>query len=221
MDYHHRRTDGTAIDLPLGKALCVGRNYADHARELGNAVPAEPLLFMKPNTAFAPLGRPLRLPRGRGACHHETELAVLIGQPLRNADARQARAAVAGYGIGLDLTLRDEQNRLKNQGHPWERAKAFDAGCPLSAFLAPEAVDDADALQLRLWVNGELRQDGNTRQMTMAVHELLAYCSRFFTLLPGDVVMTGTPAGVGPLAPGDRLRLQLDTLLEVETQVAD
>src|SRR6056297_1431242 len=103
MNYRHQRPDGRSISLPPGKIVCVGRNYADHARELGNAVPAEPLLFIKPGTALADLLSPLQLPRGRGSCHHEAELAVLIGAPLTASDARAARAAVAGWGLGLDL----------------------------------------------------------------------------------------------------------------------
>ncbi|WP_207060625.1 fumarylacetoacetate hydrolase family protein [Motiliproteus sp. SC1-56] len=218
MSYHHRRPDGRAIDLPIGKIVCVGRNYAEHARELGNAVPKEPLLFLKPNTSHADLAAPLVLPRERGECHHELELCVLIGRPLCGATEEEVATAVAGYGLGLDLTLRDEQNRLKAQGHPWERAKAFDASAPLSGFLPVDAVDDVDQLDLRLWVNGEPRQAGNTNQMTLPVHALIAYCSRFFSLLPGDVVMTGTPAGVGPLNPGDALRMQLGEVLEVRTR---
>lgn len=209
MAYQHRYLDGSPLDLPVGKVVCIGRNYLEHIRELNNAVPETPILFMKPATSLLDLDEPIRLPVGRGECHHEVELAVLIGQELRNADLETARPAVAGYGIALDLTLRDLQNELKKKGHPWEVAKAFDGSCPLSPFLKPEALADPQATDLALRVNGELRQQGNTRQMMIGIFELLAYISTHFTLQPGDVVLTGTPAGVGPLQPGDRLILNL------------
>jgi 2-keto-4-pentenoate hydratase/2-oxohepta-3-ene-1,7-dioic acid hydratase in catechol pathway len=136
-------------------------------------------------------------------------LAVLVGQPLRNADAQMACQAVAGYGVGLDLTLRDLQNELKKKGHPWETAKAFDGSCPLSPFLKPEALPQPQATDLSLRVNGEMRQQGNTQQMMVGIFELMAYISTHFTLRPGDVVLTGTPAGVGPLTSGDILILNL------------
>jgi len=207
--YQHRYLDGSLLDLPVGKVVCIGRNYLDHIRELQNVVPDTPILFMKPATALTTLEQPIQLPVERGECHHEVELAVLVGRLLRNADAETARQAVLGYGIALDLTLRDLQNTLKNKGHPWETAKAFDGACPLSPFLKPEALSEPQAADLSLRVNGQIRQQGNTRQMMVGIFELMAYISTHFTLHPGDVVLTGTPSGVGPLASGDRLILNL------------
>ncbi len=209
MAYQHDYLDGSPLDLPMGKVVCIGRNYLDHIRELNHAVPNTPILFMKPATALLGLDHPIRLPEGRGECHHEVELAVLIGRELHNVDVVTARQAIAGYGIALDLTLRDLQNELKKQGHPWETAKAFDGSCPLSPFLKPEALPDPQAVDLSLRINGAIRQQGNTRQMMMGIFELLAYISTHFTLEPGDVVLTGTPAGVGPLHSGDALTLSL------------
>ena len=209
MGYQHRYLDGSLLDLPVGKVVCIGRNYPDHIRELNSAVPETPILFMKPDTALLGLDESIRLLKGRGECHHEVELAVLVGQPLRNADAAMAHQAVAGYGIALDLTLRDVQNELKKRGYPWEIAKAFDGSCPLSPFLKPEALLDLQATDLTLRVNGEIRQRGNTRQMMVGVFELMARISTHFTLRPGDVVLTGTPAGVGLLRSGDALTLSL------------
>lgn len=209
MAYQHRYLDGSPLDLPVGKVVCIGRNYLDHIRELNNAVPEAPILFMKPATALVALDEPIRLPLGRGECHHEVELAVLVGQPLCHADPMAARRAVAGYGIALDLTLRELQNELKKKGHPWEAAKAFDGACPLSPFLQPQALTDPQATDLGLHVNGTLRQQGNTRLMITGIFELMAYISAHFTLQPGDVVLTGTPAGVAPLMPGDALVLSL------------
>ena len=219
MPYQHRNTSDPHLNLPVGKAVCVGRNYADHARELNNPVPTTPLLFIKPATAMTELESPLRIPEDRGPCHFEAELAVLIGQPLTNADEAEARRAVAGYGLGLDLTLRQLQDQLKQQGHPWEIAKAFDHSCPLSTFVPAARIDNVEDTEYRLWLNGELRQHGRTNRMITPVSQLLAYCSRHFTLLPGDVVLTGTPAGVGELKPGDQLRLQLAEALELHTEV--
>ena len=209
MAYQHHYLDGSPLALPIGKVVCIGRNYLDHIRELNNEAPETPILFMKPATALLGLDESIRLPKGRGECHHEVELAVLIGRELQNANIETARQAVAGYGIALDLTLRDLQNELKKKGHPWETAKAFDGSCPLSSFLKSEALPDPQATDLTLRVNGEIRQQGNTRQMMVGIFELMAHISTHFTLRPGDVVLTGTPAGVGPLRSGDALTLSL------------
>lgn len=209
MTYQHHNLDGSPLDLPVGKVVCIGRNYLEHIRELNNVTPETPILFMKPSTSLVALDEPIHLPAGRGECHHEVELAVLVGRELQNADAETSRQAVAGYGIALDLTLRDLQNELKKKGHPWETAKAFDGSCPLSPFLAPEALPDPQATDLALQINGQLRQRGNTQQMMVSLFELMAYISTHFTLQPGDVVLTGTPAGVGPLQSGDILMLSL------------
>ena len=219
MLYQHRFSDDRPCELPNGKIVCVGRNYAEHARELNNPIPKQPLLFIKPSTALAALDQPLAIPRDRGECHHELELALLIGQPLSEARAEETLAAIAGYGLALDLTLRELQSQLKEKGQPWERAKAFDGACPVSAFVPAAAIGDWKALRLQLQRNGALQQDGQCRDMLFPIEALLADISQSFTLLPGDIVLTGTPAGVGPLTPGDRLRCELDGLLTVETTV--
>jgi 2-keto-4-pentenoate hydratase/2-oxohepta-3-ene-1,7-dioic acid hydratase in catechol pathway len=205
---------------PLGKIVCVGRNYAEHAAELNNPVPEQPLLFIKPATCAVPMDRPLQLPEGRGEVHYETEIALLIGQPLQQATTEQAMAAIAGVGLALDLTLRELQSQLKKLGHPWERSKAWDGACPLSVFVPASRVADWSALSLSLSINGRLRQQGSAAQMLTPIARLLSHISETFTLLPGDVVITGTPAGVGVLAAGDQLQLALDQLLQVTTCVA-
>lgn len=218
MKYVHTFLDGGPCEHALGKVVCVGRNYAAHARELGNAVPEEPILFLKPATAVVPLAQGVRLPVGRGDCHHETEITVLIGRTLTNVSEAECYAAIAGIGLGLDLTLRDLQNELKKKGHPWEVAKAFDGAAPLSPFLRPDgfALDD---IRFSLSVNGEVRQRGHSADMITPILPLLAYVSRIFTLEPGDVVMTGTPEGVAPLRSGDALVLEMGGL-RAETAVA-
>ncbi|NVK43466.1 MAG: fumarylacetoacetate hydrolase family protein [Oceanospirillaceae bacterium] len=219
MSYHHRYSDGRMADLPLGKVVCVGRNYADHAAELNNPVPVVPMLFIKPSTAVVPLEEPFAIPDGLGRVHFETEMAILIGKRLKAADEQSAADAIVGVGLALDLTLRDLQDDLKCQGHPWEKAKAFDGACPLSAFVPADQVKDLQDVQIRLRVNGETRQDGNSRYMLNPVLPLLSYISRYFTLEPGDVVLTGTPAGVGPIESGDRLDVELVDILERQTAV--
>lgn len=217
MAYQHQFDDGRTVDWPLGKVVCIGRNYAAHAAELNNPIPTTPLLFIKPASAVVNMAEPFRVPRDLGEVHFETELAILIGQPLTNADETQAAEAIAGVGLGLDLTLRDLQDALKKAGQPWEKAKSFDGACPLSCFVSPDNIDLTNC-QIRLQVNGELRQDGNSSQMLTPVLELLSYASRFFTLNPGDVVLTGTPAGVGPVRPDDQLVVELADQLRVETR---
>ncbi len=218
MSYSHTFLDGSPCPLPVGKVVCVGRNYAAHARELGNAVPETPILFLKPATALVPLSPSFAIPAGRGGCHHETEVTVLIGQTLKNASEEECRSAMAGITLGLDLTLRDVQNVLKKNGHPWEVAKAFDGAAPLAPFMAPAAFGDLLDTKFSLTVNGELRQQGNTADMITPVLALLQYISTIFTLMPGDVVMTGTPEGVAALHAGDVLVLELGGL-RAETTV--
>lgn len=219
MSYQHRFVDGTPANLPVGKVVCVGRNYAEHARELNNPIPSEPLLFIKPSTAIVPLGDPIMLQPARGPVHYETEIALLIGSLLSgDVSEAQAGAAIAGVGLALDLTLRELQDQLKEKGHPWERAKAFDGACPLSGFVPAAAVPALDNLDMRLHINGDLRQQGNSSQMITPIITLLQQIATVFTLLPGDVVITGTPAGVGVLHPGDRLDLAITGLIEQSTR---
>ena len=217
--YYHQDQAGHKIDLPPGKVVCVGRNYMAHIRELNNELPDEALLFIKPSTALCSLAKPLVIPKGKGSCHNEIELAVLLGAPLCNATEYEAKSAIYGIGLGLDLTLRDIQEKLKSRGHPWERAKAFDYSCPVSGFVAIADVNVAQNIEFNLQVNGEIRQQGNSKDMLRSVTALLVEISQSFTLLPGDIVLTGTPKGVGPLHTGDHLAGELTGHFSIETQV--
>lgn len=219
MSYQHQMINGGLGDLPVGKVVCVGRNYADHAKELNNPVPTSPILFIKPSTAVVPFAPSFVIPVDRGECHHETEIALLINKPLRRVTPSEVFGALAGIGIGLDLTLRDLQSRLKDKGHPWEQAKAFDGACPLTSFVPIDQFSDLTRLNVALAVNGTVRQSGNSKQMLTPIVELVAYMSHIFTLLPGDVVLTGTPAGVAPLLPGDQLEVTLDHRFSFVSQV--
>ncbi len=199
--------------LPINKVVCVGRNYADHATELGNAVPTEPLLFIKPSSAVVSINNPIQLPNFGGNTHFEAELCIQIKHDLYNANLEEVKNAIAGVTLGLDLTLRDIQNKLKANGHPWERAKAFAGSCVLADWITVEELS-AKFLQLnqvhyQLDINDKIRQQGDTSLMLFPVYELLVDISHAFGLQAGDVVMTGTPKGVGVLNSGDKLKLQL------------
>jgi 2-keto-4-pentenoate hydratase/2-oxohepta-3-ene-1,7-dioic acid hydratase in catechol pathway len=172
---------------------------------------------MKPKSALCHLEPTIEIPTAQGSCHHEIEVAVLIGQEIRAKSLAEVESAIWGCGLGLDLTLRDLQNELKGKGHPWERAKAFDSSCPLSRFRPGKV--QWDDLDLALEVDQELRQKGNTGQMITPILDLISHISHVFTLSAGDVVLTGTPAGVGPLEVGARLRSRLGEWLECETLV--
>lgn len=211
--YQHTIINGNC-ELPAGKVVCVGRNYAEHAKELNNPVPDTPILFLKPSTAIQTLDTPITWPTEFGACHHELEVSILIGKHASKIDAAEADSYIAGIGLGLDLTLRELQNQLKAKGHPWELAKAFDGSCPLSPFIKPSEFNDLHNIALELKINSETRQKGNSSDMITPIAELIAYISRYFTLEPGDVVLTGTPAGVSALKPGDQLTLVLDERFE-------
>lgn len=219
MDYQHV-IDGVASALPVGKVVCVGRNYAAHARELNNTIPDEPLLFIKPATAVVSLDHPIAIPSYGGSCHFELELALVFSQSLsRGCSQHQALEAIAGVGLALDLTLRDLQQQLKQSGLPWEKAKAFDGACPLSQFVTLERAGDLQQQRLQLWRNGKLCQDGHSSEMLMPVLSLISYVTQFFSLWPGDVLLTGTPAGVGSLRSGDQLQLALSELIKTGVEV--
>jgi len=194
--------------VAVGKLLCIGRNYADHATEMKRDVPDEPMVFLKPATAVVRSGGTVRLPPQSQNVHHEVELVAAIGTKGRNVDPDDALDHVAGYAVGLDVTARDLQDEAKKQRHPWSVAKGFDTFAPLGPLAAPEAVGDPQALTLRLRRNGNLRQEASTADMIFPVAELIAFCSRIFTLEPGDLLYTGTPSGVGPIEDGDALEAQ-------------
>ena len=206
--YQHHNWQGALLDFPVSKVVCVGSNYAKHIKEMGSATPDEPVLFIKPESALCDIRQPLVLPQEFGSVHHEVELAILIGSTLRQATEEHVTKAIAGYGVALDLTLRDLQGKLKKAGQPWEKAKGFDNSCPISGFIpANEFSGDPQNSPIALKINGEVRQQGSTSDMIHKIVPLIAYMSRFFTLRAGDVSLTGTPEGVGPLNSGDELEV--------------
>jgi 2-keto-4-pentenoate hydratase/2-oxohepta-3-ene-1,7-dioic acid hydratase in catechol pathway len=197
--------DASALLAPVtpSKIVCVGRNYRAHAAELGNDVPTEPLLFLKPPTALCGPGAPIPVPAASARVEHEGELAVVIARTLCDATPEEALAGVFGYTCANDVTARD----LQRKDVQFTRAKGFDGFCPCGPHIETELAPDD--LHLVVRVNGEVRQDGHTRDMVFPVGVLLAYISRVMTLLPGDLVLTGTPSGVGPLVDGDRVEVEI------------
>lgn len=215
----HQTTSNEPLNLSLGKIVCVGRNYADHAKELGNEIPKAPLLFIKPSTAAVELEKPFSIPQDQGEVHHEVEIAVLISKAASNIVEENVWNHISHIGVALDLTLRDVQSQLKEKGQPWEMAKAFDGSCPLSKWTPLENIRDKHNISIRLEKNGELKQDGNSSMMLTPIPKLIAYISQYFTLEAGDVVITGTPAGVGPLQSNDKLKATLDNQFTFENEV--
>ncbi len=206
---------------PTAKAVCIARNYAAHAEELGHQAPQKPIFFIKPASAMRPFALPIRWPTNQGACHFELELACFMGKKLVQAGRQEAKEGIGGYGLALDLTLRDLQKRLQQAGRPWEMAKAWDGSLPLSPSLPFKDLPEAEDCLLELEINGETRQKERTSRMITPIFDLIAQASHWFTLNPGDIVLTGTPAGVGPLAPGDQITARLAGQWEFKTQVAD
>jgi 5-carboxymethyl-2-hydroxymuconate isomerase len=209
----------TGTEYSIGKILCIGRNYADHIKELGNEAPSAPVIFSKPATSVIHDGEQIVIPAYSQDCHHEAELAVLIGKTAKAVAADDALAYVAGYGVAIDLTLRDVQTQLKTKGLPWDIAKGFDTACPLSVFTPATEVTDPQQLRIRLSVNGEQRQDDKTSLMITPVAQLISYLSGIFTLEPGDVILTGTPAGVSAIKSGDQLEAEVVGVATLKTSV--
>jgi len=209
----------TGEEFAIGKILCIGRNYVGHIRELGNEAPAAPVIFMKPATAVIGNGDEVIIPSYSDNCHHEAELALLVGRTGKDIPAEEALSFLAGYGVAIDLTLRDVQDELKKKGLPWDIAKGFDTACPLSTFTPAAQVADPQALNISMTVNGELRQNGSTALMIHSAAEIISHLSTIFTLEAGDIILTGTPAGVSRIAAGDRLCAEIPGVGTVATTV--
>jgi acylpyruvate hydrolase len=200
---------GSPEPIPVGKILCIGQNYPAHAKEMQSSPPKEPVFFLKPSSALLASGGVIEIPSISNDVHHEVEMTVLIGRGGKAIPLADALSHVAGYGIGLDMTLRDVQAEAKKAGRPWTLAKGFDTSAPVSEFIPASRVADPHALQVRLAVNGAVRQSSSTSVVTFRVDALIAHLSRFITLERGDVIYTGTPEGVAQVKPGDRLEAAL------------
>ena len=187
------------------KILAIGQNYAEHNKELNNAVPSEPVVFMKPDSAILKNNKPFFIPDFTEELHYETELIVKFNRLGKNIDAKFSHRYFAEIGLGVDFTARDLQRKLKAGGKPWEISKAFDNSAVIGNFLPVAELGDIQNISFRLDLNGKTVQDGNSSNMIFPINELISYVSRFFTIKIGDILFTGTPEGVGKVAIGDRL----------------
>lgn len=201
------------------KIICVGRNYADHAKELKNAVPTEPVLFLKPPTAYVKEGSLILVPSYCRDLHHEVELGVVIGKGGTAISRSAAMDHVAGYALCLDMTARDVQEDCKSKGLPWTLAKAFNTSCPVSEFIPKEKLPDPGNVKIWLKVNNQLRQDGHTSHMIFSIPFLVSYISDIITLEEGDLILTGTPRGVGSVQEHDEIEAGIEDVVQMTFSV--
>jgi 5-carboxymethyl-2-hydroxymuconate isomerase len=209
------RTD----EINIGKIVCVGRNYAEHAKELGNEVPEKPVVFLKPASAIIFSGDEIKYPPFSEEMHHEVELVLLIGSKIKSATIEEAENAISGYGVGLDMTLRDVQSKLKSKGHPWTIAKCFDTSAVLSDFVLKDDYNLILDEEIFLTVNDEERQHDKLSKMIFKPADLVQYLSSLMTLDGGDLIFTGTPKGVGKVEKGDVIKAGIEGVAELTAQV--
>ena len=208
-----------AEDFEIRKVFCLGMNYSDHISEMNSDVPAEPVFFLKPSTAVIRDGGTIILPKASNNIHYEVELAVLIGKGGKKISLRSADEHIAGYGVGIDVTLRDIQLAGKEKGYPWTLAKGFDTSAPVSGFVPKEEITNIYHQEISLWVNDELKQHNSPASMIFRIDEIIAYISSFISLERGDVIFTGTPKGVGKLEDGDIVKATLGKFASLECRV--
>lgn len=190
------------------KIVAIGRNYVDHVKELNNAIPKEPFFFLKPTTSYLPSGGNVEIPRGIIA-HHEVELGLVIGKGGRDISQENADSHIAGYALAVDMTARNFQDEVKKKGLPWSAVKGFDTFTPISSFVPKSEVTDPHNLKLWLKVNGQFKQNGVTSHMIFRIPRLIEHISSIMALEEGDLILTGTPSGVGPLSIGDQVTCSL------------
>ena len=201
--------------IPIGKIVCIGRNYPEHAKELGNEVPGKPVLFLKPASAVIYSGEDIIHPSFGNELHHEVELVLLIGAKIKDAALDEADNAIAGYGVGLDMTLRDVQSKLKSKGHPWTLAKCFDTSAVISDFVLKDDYKLSLDNKITLSVNDVIKQKDTLSSMIFNPAELIEYVSSVMTLEKGDLIFTGTPAGVSKVNRGDKLVGKIEGIAEL------
>lgn len=206
-------------EFEIGKIVCVGRNYAEHAKELGNEVPEFPLVFLKPSSALISSGRNIVHPDYSNDLHHEVELVLLIDKNIRDVSLEEAEDSIAGYAVGLDMTLRDIQNELKKKGHPWTLAKCFDTSAVVSPIILKSDYLLKGNERIILEVNGDIRQNSTIDKMIFSPAEIVKYISSKITLEKGDLIYTGTPEGVGKVNRGDTIKAYIENIGELTTQV--
>ena len=210
---------GSAARFPVRRVYCVGRNYADHAKEMGADTREPPFFFSKPADALVPGGGDVAYPPATGNLQHEVELVVALGRGGANIPAAEALDCVFGYAVGFDLTRRDLQQRSKEKGHPWDMGKGFDQSAPIGDIQPVAAIGHPERGAIWLKVNGELRQDGSLARMAWKVAEVIANLSTYVALAPGDLIFTGTPAGVSTIVRGDTLEGGIDGVGELRARL--
>ena len=206
-------------DMPIGKIICLARTYRRHAEEMGSPVADDIVMFLKPSSAVIHDGQSIRIPEQVGEVHHEVEMAMVIGREGSHIPASRAASHVYGYAVAVDVTARDVQREAKQQGLPWTTAKGYDTFCPLSSVAPVSQIEDPYALELSLLVNGDQRQSSTTSRLLCSVDEIIAAVSRVMMLCRGDVILTGTPEGVGPLHRGDIVEAHLDAYCHLTISV--
>jgi 2-keto-4-pentenoate hydratase/2-oxohepta-3-ene-1,7-dioic acid hydratase in catechol pathway len=206
-------TDG--YEMIPGTFYGIGQNYAKHAAEMGSQVSPDPTVFIKPPSSLLNDGDIIVLPEISENIHHEVELVVVIGKDCDNIQASEAIEVIAGYGVGIDVTLRDIQNKAKSEGKPWAIAKGFRTSAPISKIIPASQFESIPYFELEMWVNEVLKQSGSTKDMERSVGELVAFLSNIFGLRAGDIIFTGTPEGVGQILSGDKLRARLGQFVEL------
>ncbi len=208
------------VEISPSKIVCVGKNYRAHIAEMGGAgAGSEPTIFIKPNSDISFLEGEIAIPENFGLIHHEVELCMLIGKGCRFVKEADAMAFVSAYCVGLDLTLRDMQSAAKKSGAPWALSKGFDCSAPIGGFISASKISDPMALEISLKVNGEVRQHSNTSQMIFSPAKIISYVSSYMTIEAGDIVMTGTPEGVGPLYNGDSIVAEIELCPPLELKI--
>lgn len=205
--------------VAIGKMVCVGRNYAAHAKELGNEVPEFPIIFLKPASNVIFSGENVIHPEYSNDLHHEVELVLYIGEDVKNADDETAEKAIKGYSIGLDMTLRDLQNEFRKKGDPWTLAKCFDTAAVLTDIVLKKNYSLKGDENISLSVNGNIRQNSSIANMIFNPKEIVKYISSRMTLEKGDLIFTGTPEGVGRVVPGDVIEAQLENIGSIKTEI--
>lgn len=204
----------------VSNIFCIGRNYSEHVKELHNAKPEEPVVFMKPTSALVQAGENIILPAYSQDVHHECELVIYIKEDVKDVEEDTALDFVGGYAIGLDLTARDVQSKLKEKGLPWEKAKGFPTAACISSFITADKINDIQQQDFYLKVNGQIRQRGYSGDMMFTCCQIISYLSRVYGLQAGDIIYTGTPAGVAAIKSGDELELIWPEKISVKFQVA-
>jgi 5-carboxymethyl-2-hydroxymuconate isomerase len=206
-------------EIIIGKIVCVGRNYTEHIKELGNEQHEKPVVFLKTSSSVVYSGSKIVYPTYSNDMHHETELVLLMGSDVKNASKTEAENAIVGYGVGLDMTLRDVQNDLKKKGHPWTIAKCFDTSTVLSEFISSEDYRLSMNEKITLKVNGEIRQNDKLNKMIFNPIQIVEYISSLMTLEAGDLIFTGTPKGVNKVESGDLLEAEIENIAKLSCQV--